>query len=258
MVHAACWAHARRKAFDAVKLNPEDRMAAQLVARIDELFAVDAEARDVGMDHGARHVLRGERSRRLLDVMKKEMEAAQAAVFAPLASALGKGVSYTLSPAWEKLTRFLEHPELELSNAGRRTRCGRWCWDGRTGSMLGSAEQAGPKVAAVLSVVETCRRLQVPVREYLAWVFCLVWEALSVQRVHLCYTPTMPGLFPTSNGKMKNKGSKMDWQPLESKLLAASAYDAGKHILYLRFRSGDVYRYAGFPEQKYPGCPPGC
>lgn len=32
----------------------------------------------------------------------------------------------------------------------------------------------------------------------------------------------------------------MDWQYFESKLLAASAYDGGKHILYLRFRSGEV------------------
>jgi|CZKR01.1.fsa_nt_gi hypothetical protein len=30
--------------------------------------------------------------------------------------------------------------------------------------------QAGPKVAAILSVVETCRRLKVPVREYLKGV----------------------------------------------------------------------------------------
>jgi hypothetical protein len=43
----------------------------------------------------------------------------------------------------------------------------------------------------------------------------------------------------------------MDWQPFESKLLAASAYDAGKHILWLRFRRGDVYRYFDFPEQQY-------
>ena len=28
--------------------------------------------------------------------------------------------------------------------------------------------QAGPKVAAILSVVESCRRLKVPVRNYLA------------------------------------------------------------------------------------------
>ena len=30
--------------------------------------------------------------------------------------------------------------------------------------------QAGPKVAAILSVVESCRRLQVPVRDYFSWV----------------------------------------------------------------------------------------
>lgn len=30
--------------------------------------------------------------------------------------------------------------------------------------------QAGPKVAAILSVVESCRRLNLPVREYLAAV----------------------------------------------------------------------------------------
>ena len=30
--------------------------------------------------------------------------------------------------------------------------------------------QAGPKVAAILSVVETCRRLEIPVRKYLGAV----------------------------------------------------------------------------------------
>ncbi len=39
----------------------------------------------------------------------------------------------------------------------------------------------------------------------------------------------------------------MDWQPLESKMLASSAYDARKQILYLRFRNGEVYRYFEFP-----------
>jgi len=183
MVHAACWGHARRKVFDAVKLNPEDRLAAQLVGRIDELFAVDAEAREAGMDHAARHVLRGEKSRPLLDEIKKEMEAARVAVLP--ASALGKGVSYTLS-LWEKLTRFLEYPELELSNnlaenSMRLVAVGRKNW-----IHVGS-EQAGPKVAAVLSVVETCRRLKLPVREYLASVLPGLGD-VPVQRVSQ-YTP---------------------------------------------------------------------
>jgi len=43
----------------------------------------------------------------------------------------------------------------------------------------------------------------------------------------------------------------MDWQYFESKLLAASAYDGGKRILYLRFRSGEVYRYFEYPEEQY-------
>lgn len=43
----------------------------------------------------------------------------------------------------------------------------------------------------------------------------------------------------------------MQWQFLESKLLASSAYDAGKSTLYLHFRSGEVYRYFEFPETQY-------
>jgi hypothetical protein len=43
----------------------------------------------------------------------------------------------------------------------------------------------------------------------------------------------------------------MDWQALESKLLASSAYDAATRILYLRFDSGEVYRYFGFPEEQH-------
>jgi hypothetical protein len=84
------------------------------------------------------------------------------------ASALGKAVSYTLS-LWHKLTRFLEHPELELSNnlaenSMRGVALGRKNW-----IHLGS-EQAGPKVAAILSVIESCRRMKLPVREYLSSV----------------------------------------------------------------------------------------
>src|SRR5258707_7286008 len=58
MVHAACWAHARRQFFEAVQLNPRDPVATPIVARIDELFAVDAEARPKSLSVGGRHVRR--------------------------------------------------------------------------------------------------------------------------------------------------------------------------------------------------------
>jgi hypothetical protein len=43
----------------------------------------------------------------------------------------------------------------------------------------------------------------------------------------------------------------MDWQPLESKMFRSVAHDAEKSILYLRFRSGDVYRYFEFDQERY-------
>jgi KTSC domain len=44
----------------------------------------------------------------------------------------------------------------------------------------------------------------------------------------------------------------MNWITLESEMLSGAAYDAGKQILYLRFRNtGDVYRYFEFPIMDY-------
>ena len=62
---------------------------------------------------------------------------------------------------------FLQHPELELStnlaeNAMRSIATGRKNW-----LHLGSKE-AGPRIAAIFSVVESCRRVGLPIRKYLA------------------------------------------------------------------------------------------
>ena len=166
LVHAACWAHARRKFFDAVKLNPEDRRAIAVVAAIDALFALDREAAQADLGAAARHRLRQERAPALLAAIHTEVEAARREALP--ASALGRATGYTLG-LWPKLTRFLEHPVLELSNNAaensmRPLALGRKNW-----IHLGSVA-AAPRVAAVLSVFESCRRLGVPLRGYLASV----------------------------------------------------------------------------------------
>ena len=77
-------------------------------------------------------------------------------------------IKYTLT-LWKKLTLFLEYPVLELSNnlaenSMRPVAIGRRNW-----IHIGH-ESAGPKIAAIFSVVESCRRLGLPIREYLAAV----------------------------------------------------------------------------------------
>jgi transposase len=77
MVHAACWVHARRQFFEAAQLNPRDPVATPIVARMDELFSVDATARRKALTTAARHVLRQETARPLLDDIRSKIEAAQ-------------------------------------------------------------------------------------------------------------------------------------------------------------------------------------
>jgi hypothetical protein len=133
---------------------------------MDELFAVDAEARRKTLTAAARDIRRQERAKPLLDEIRSKIDAAQSVALP--SSSLGKACQYTLT-LWKKLTRFLEYPELELStnlaeNSMRPVALGRKNW-----LHIGSP-QAGPKVAAILSVVESCRRLQVPVRDYFSTI----------------------------------------------------------------------------------------
>jgi hypothetical protein len=53
-------------------------------------------------------------------------------------------------------------------------------------------------------------------------------------------------------GTIRNETElNLDWQPLDSKLLAAVAYIAARRLLYLRFHSGEIYRYFTFPAEQY-------
>jgi transposase len=177
LVHAACWAHSRRKFFDAVKLNPADAVATRMVALMDELFGIDAQAREQHLDHAGRHALRQQEARPLVEIIEKKVKAIRKDSLP--GSALGKAASYTLS-LWHRLTRFLEHPELELSNNLAENSM-RPVALGRNWIHVGS-QQAGPKVAAILSIVESCRRLKLSIREYLGDVLPGLAD-LPVQRV---------------------------------------------------------------------------
>ena len=146
-----------------MELNPEDQRAICIVAQIDELFAIDAQAREQGLSQEDRQVLRVEKSKPLLEQIKTQIQAARSDALPK--SVLAKACNYTLT-LWVRLTRFLEYPELELSNnlaenAMRPVALGRRNW-----IHIGS-EEAGPRVAAIVSIVETCRRLKIPIRDYL-------------------------------------------------------------------------------------------
>jgi transposase len=178
MVHAACWSHCRRHFVNAVKLNKQDASSLRAVELINELFAIDAQARNANMDHAARHALRHEKAPPLLAEIRTHVLKMSKTVLPK--SVAGQACSYLLA-IWNKLIRFLDYPELELSNnlaenSMRPIAVGRKNW-----IHIGS-EQAGPRVAAIISVIESCRRLKIPVRDYLADILPGLANA-SLQRV---------------------------------------------------------------------------
>jgi hypothetical protein len=88
-------------------------------------------------------------------------------------SALAKACNYTLT-FWNRLTRFVDHPILELStnaaeNAIRPVALGRKNW------IHFGSQDAGPRIAAILSIVETCRRLKIPSATTFARL-CRAWQ----------------------------------------------------------------------------------
>jgi transposase len=164
LLHVGCWAHARRKFVDAVKLNPRDENAVRMVASMDALFRIEAEARENGLTAEERLAFRRARSEAVARQIHNECRAM--AKQALPQSAVRKGAVYLLNQ-WTRLKRCLEHGEVEISNnmaenSMRPVALGRKNW------LHVGSEAAGAKVAAVLSVVESCRRLDLPVKQYLA------------------------------------------------------------------------------------------
>jgi len=164
LVHVGCWAHARRKFVDALKVHPQDEEAFRMVERMDALFAVEREAREQAMTAEQRRQWRRRMAGELVEeIYAKSLELTRTAL--PQGS-LGKAAGYTVK-MWGKLKRCLEYGEVELSNnlaenSMRGVALGRKNW------LHVGSQKSGPKVAAILSVVESCRRIGAPVKDYLA------------------------------------------------------------------------------------------
>ena len=166
LVHVGCWAHARRKFVDAVKVNRKDAVAHNMVVRMDALFLVDRIARETHLSGEERLAARKEHAASWVEEIHQECLALARTTLPK--STLGQAVSYTLNQ-WPRLRRCFDYAEVELSNnlaenSMRPVALGRKNW-----LHVGSV-QAGPKVAAIISVVESCRRLGVPVKDYLAGI----------------------------------------------------------------------------------------
>jgi transposase len=158
-----CMAHLRRKFHEAHKVAKDDPLPREILDRIKGLYQIESEAREGQLNDAQRHELRQRRSAPIMKELKARILEIRQTV-AP-ASAMGKACDYALAQ-WDRAEKYLNHGQAEIDNnwaenAIRPIAIGRKNW-----LHIGS-EEAGEKIAGILSIVETCRRLEINVRDYM-------------------------------------------------------------------------------------------
>lgn len=152
VVEVACWAHVRRKIFEARTTDPKH--ADPLLGMIAALYAVEAEAKGLAADE--RKALRDERSRPLLARIHERLLQARADVLPK--SPMGQAVTYALNQ-WAALQRYLEDGRLAIDNNATE-RSLRGVAVGRKNWLFTGSEAGGRRTAVLYSIVESCRRLR--------------------------------------------------------------------------------------------------
>lgn len=162
VIEVACWAHARRKFFEAKTTDPV--RAHHALALIQRLYKIEEDARELTCE--ARQAARQVHSLPLLEAFRAWLDEQTDPV---PKSPIGQAIGYAHNQ-WTALMRYCDDGELSIdNNVSERTMrlpaLGRKNW-------LFVASQAGGQRAAVLfSLVASCKRNQVEPWAYLRDVF---------------------------------------------------------------------------------------
>jgi len=146
----ACWAHARRKFFDARPNAP--RQANEVLEWIRQLYDIEDRARE--WSAAERLALRQREAVPILDRIEKKLDELTGRVLPK--SSLGKAVTYARNQ-WAALRRYTSDGRLTIdNNVSERTlrlqAIGRKNWE-----FLGSAE-AGPRAAVLFTILAGAKR----------------------------------------------------------------------------------------------------
>lgn len=155
-----CWAHARRKFFEAKDL---DWWAAWVLKQIGLLYAVEKRLRLQQAGPALRQAVRAAESAMVLRRLHRVLTRLQERALPQ--SLLGKAVRYTLD-RWTELTRFVDHGHVEIDNNGIENAI-RPTAIGKKNFLFIGHPDAGWRSAVIYSIIGTCHRLGIAPHKYL-------------------------------------------------------------------------------------------
>jgi transposase len=150
VTEAGCWAHARRKFFEAHKLN-KSQIAQEALVRIAQLYVIEQEVQTLSA--AQRLAIRQARSRPLLEEFKVWL--LEQRVLLVKADVTAKAMDYTLR-RWAALTVHLQDARIPVDNnavenAIRPIALGRKNW------LFVGSQQAGERAATLMSLIESAK-----------------------------------------------------------------------------------------------------
>jgi len=162
--HAHCWAHARRKFTDALKIK-KTSPAKEMIELISKLYQIESEL--IESSDEDRLLARETRSKVIIETIQAWLVEKQPKV-APK-SKLGEAIAYSLK-YWNGLTLFLEQPEIPLDNnlaenSIRPVALGRKNW------LFSDTPKGAHATAALFSLVESAKVNGLNPNEYLKTLF---------------------------------------------------------------------------------------
>jgi transposase len=156
VTQVGCWAHARRKFFEAQKVAPSE-LTKDAIGRIKKLYELEDQCRErakrEGLDDQAFMKLRKATIKPLLEELKKWLNATAAETL-PSGPA-GKALAYTIGQ-WNKLERFLDHPWLTPDN-NRAENCIRPFVVGRKNWLFHGNEEGAAASCRIYTLIETAK-----------------------------------------------------------------------------------------------------
>src|SRR5271170_4211847 len=149
LIHAACWAHARRKFYDVFE-STESPIAEEALKRIGELCRIEAEI--TGQPAEARLAARQNRAVAILDAIRDWLSAQRRLSSKNM---LAKAIQYTLS-RWDPLTRYAGDGRLAIDN-NVAERALRGITITRKNFLFLGSETGGERAATLYTVLETAK-----------------------------------------------------------------------------------------------------
>jgi transposase len=160
VIEVACWAHTRRKFFEA---RDTDARADEMLSLIKQLYAIESEARDLKLPPGLRRDLRQLKSVPILERMEPWLAAREADTLPK--SPLGQALTYARNQ-WAALKRYVDDGTLEIDNNLGENALRPICL-GRKNYLFVGSDAGGQRAAILYSLIRTCERHGVNAWNYL-------------------------------------------------------------------------------------------